>query len=215
MILDMLIYVPGAMEAFFFLIFFAAIAIYRRKFNWEITARAVRAVTIFCLMFSAILTWSGIFKPMQWVLYFAVAVMAHVLIKKQKPIWALPMAIALFAFTFWQFTFVEKNQVVAAEWEIVKKGPGDADLEQLVTFRLSPTESTSIYSNEVATMMKNRKDPKVPVTMELLYHWGSFAGHSITEVDGKPIKNYDGFGSVGCTEVCSPYYFGLRGFKFN
>lgn len=116
------------------------------------------------------------------------------------------------------FSAVSHTQTYSVNWEMTSPPGGQLSLDSpdyvVFTFRDHPDYFDYIYSDRLSTHLMIGRKPKIDLLVQLRYHWGLFAGHSILAVDGVPFtpSQQDGAGVTGNAHSDSPfpkYYLGL------
>lgn len=221
-LLNFIFYAPGGLELAWCIVFFFAYFVVRRSFQSQMIPRSLFfSFALLFLGFSLLIHLiSDEFRPLLSFTYFLIAAFSF-FAQKSKKKWIhlfSPFAIAaIYALCAWQFTFVEREVTMPATWEIVaqeKQEPGIPQEPTLITFHLGHGDSTSIYSDDVAKTLNEKKDPQASLQVILLYHWGRFTAHSLDKVNGQNLITQNGFATFACAnEPCTKYYFGMRGWK--
>ena len=215
-LMTFLTYVPGAATLAIFFIVLLGLFVYYHSSSWAMLAQAVFICFVLSFGLEIIQAVNGHARPFSILTNLLISGVVYLLWHaeaKWKQICALPAAAALLALATWQFTMVPREVVMRATWVLEQPDPGAKIKGALTTFELGPKESDSVYSNEIAAYLAEKKSSTVDVTLDLIYHWGAFEGYSLKLVDGKSFPTSEaGYGSVGCYKICNPYYFGTRSF---
>lgn len=116
------------------------------------------------------------------------------------------------------FTHVTVTQTVPATYTLggMGSGPGSEYTRNYVELNLkeSPGYFFYMYSEPLTRHLAHSGKMEVPLDVELRYHWGLLAGHTLKQVDGRSWETEEpgGFGVRGTRPAPYPFpktYYGL------
>lgn len=210
--MDIFLYVPGALQLVTVLLVVLILAIRARGFKpRHIPLSLIGVSSLYFVL--ALLD----FSPYLALTYALIAGVGFLTLRKGKLVQylSLPIAIAIFVLCFNQMTSVEMPFVVDTTVHIGERGKKESGNpeELLVEFKFGENgdQAHAVYSDELANSMKGKASAQL--TLKVLYHWGRLAGTNIELVDGKSFKSTGGY--AGCSVCKTPYpkyYFGLKSF---
>lgn len=210
-LLNLLLYIPGAVEFAVFILVFLGLCLGRRRALHEVGQNIALAVfgtgTVMSIV-SILLSFTDEFRPHYVFIHLLVTLLGFLGLRTRPKIqWmTLPLGAVVYALGFIFFTFVEAPLTLKATWTLHEKPMPDMGLptEQRVQFRYGEKKNfvSSVYSDELAKSLKQKNKPEVEITLSTLYHWGVLAGYSLETVDGVAIPGVMGGG--GCENECEP-----------
>lgn len=227
-LLNILAYVPGALEAAIFLVVYLAILALRRSFESRHLSDALFVSSLLWLALYAVLDMvRAQFYPMLLLTFVATVTACWYFRRRKAPYVALAYSVFLIAVGHVFFTHVARVRSFDMTWEIsAPQAPSAGEAKQATVILRHESPSgyhTAEISDELAKFLREKKPTKVKVDLELLYHWGRFAGLSLRSVEGRQFTQSAG-GFAGCLQDDSHdcerspypmYYFGLRKLKRN
>lgn len=210
--MDIFLYVPGALQLVTVLLVVLILAFRARGFKPKQIPLSLIGVSSLYFILALV-----DFSPYLALTYALIAGVGFLTLRKGKPwqILSLPMALAIYVLCLNQMTFVELPFVVDTTVSIGERGKKESGNpeELLVEFRFGENGDhvQAVYSDELATSLSGKTSSQL--TLGVSYHWGRLAATNIEMVDGKPFKSAGGY--AGCSVCKTPYpkyYFGLKSF---
>lgn len=211
--IEILLYVPGALQLVTVLLVILILAFRARGFKPRQIPLSLIGVSSLYFVLALV-----DFAPYLALTYALIAGVGFLTLRKERPLQylSLPIALAIFGLGINQMTFVKMPFVVDTTVNIGERGKKESGNpeELLVEFRFGENGDhvQAVYSDELANSLNGKTSSQL--TLGVLYHWGRLAATNIELVDGKPFKSAGG-GYAGCSVCKTPYpkyYFGLKSF---